>query len=183
MSQRLLPLALFRGHWKVLSDYRETRTLGDFITRGVVYGGPLLLAAAMWWFDGSFSAPGSLLAGVALLAGGFLSAFTHLSTLRLKLTDRQKDWDSAERLDRDALDETATHLLMAAYTAGVTAALLVIAMNFTPSGQSVVGVFAAVIAATSSFLILLFLVAIPRLYGAYVSINGVRRELSGMHRG
>lgn len=87
MLDRLNPAALIRGQWKTLSDYRNPEvTRGDRVARAIVYLGPLTVGFLVWKIDGRISSPGPLLAGVALLTGGLLSTFTHLSTLRLKLT-------------------------------------------------------------------------------------------------
>lgn len=184
MLDRLNPAALVRGQWKSLSDYRNPRVAhGDVVARAIVYIGPLAVGLLVWLIDGRISAPGPLLAGVALLTGGLLSTFTHLSTLRLKLTERAEQWQDAERLDRDAMDESATHLLVAAYASAITAALLVVGMNVTEPNQPLVGIFAIATSVAATFVLINFLMVIPRLYGAYVSINSVRSELSGQHSG
>src|SRR3546814_17289338 len=86
-------------------------------------------------FGGTLAAPGALLSGVALLAGGFLAAFAQLSNLRIKLTERMRDLPDADRIDRDALDETASHLLVSSYLSAVTAVILVLGMNFGTNAQ------------------------------------------------
>ncbi|MGM1030614.1 MAG: hypothetical protein ACQEWM_12220 [Actinomycetota bacterium] len=183
MFDRLIPTQLFRGHWKALSDYRSPTPVGDKVTRGVIIGVPLLAGVAVVALDGSLSAPGALLSGVALLAGGFLAAFAQITNLRFKLTERMRDFPDAERVDRDALDETASHLLVAAYLSGLTALLLVLAMNFGTNALGAVnGGWAGVVVAPATYVLLTFLIALPRLYSAYVTFNAVRPELSGTHR-
>ena len=119
------------------------------------------------------------MAGVALLAGSFLAAFGQISTLRLRLSDRE-----VEQTDRDALDETAAHLLVASFLSGVTALFIVMGMNFGVNAMgAVTGVWAGLIVGPAAYVLLVFIIAVPRLYVAYVNINNVRDELSGAHRG
>ena len=183
MSSRFVPVALFRGHWKGLSDYRHDSPVADRLTRLLIVALPLSAAAAIWVFGGRLTSPGALLSGVALLTGGFLAAFGQISTLRLRLTDRRADYEMVEQIDRDALDETAAHLLMASFMSALTALTLVLGMNFALCADGTLkGFWAAAAVALSSYVLLIFMIAIPRLYVAYVNINSVRAELSGTHR-
>lgn len=151
--------------------------------RIVALGAGGLVAA----FDVPLVASAPLLAAIALLAGGMLTAFTHLSTLRKAYTDRMEAWGEAERVQRDYLDETAAHLLTGSYTAAWCAASLVVAMNtaapLVPGGPAVPhGLCASVPVALATYLFLIFIVAIPRMYVAYVELNDVRNELAGTHK-
>lgn len=180
MLDRIIPTSLFRGHWKGLSDYRGSTPKPDTLTRLFIVGAPVAAGVFMLISGGKLSAPSALLSAVALFSGGLLASFGQLSTLRLKLTDRTEDNQFSERIDRDFLDETAAHLLVAAYSAAVSAALLVMAMSFgsDPDGR-IGGAWAAVITATTTYVFVVFIIALPRLYVAYTRINKVRRELSG----
>ena len=181
-DSRFNPTALLRGHAKGLSDYRdEGRPLPASGTRWTMRGLAIASGAAIGIFDAPLNSAGPMLAAVALMAGGLLTAFTHLSTLRKSYTDRSATWDQADRMDRDFLDETAAHLLTGSYVAAWCAAALVVGMNFSAGGQPR-GWFAAVPVALATYLFLIFIVAIPRLYYAYVHLNSVRSELSGTHR-
>jgi hypothetical protein len=142
---------------------------------------PLAVFLVMFFKDGKLASPAALLTGVSLLAGGMLSSFTHLSTLRLKITE----WDGAGgpsrfEVEREMLDETAAHLLTGSLFCAFDAASLVIGMNFslTKTGH-LYGFWAALSAGVSSYILLIFVFVIPRLYSAYVEINGVGRDLSG----
>lgn len=184
MVYRLFPVELFRGHWKALSDYRAVKPVPDRLTRAVLIVVPLCGGGCMILFGGTLAAPGALLSGVALLAGGFLAAFAQISNLRIKLTERMRDLPDAEQIDRDALDETASHLLVSSYLSAVTAVILVLGMNFGTNAQGAVqGVWGALVVAPAVYVLLTFLVSIPRLYSAYATYNSVRPELSGTHRG
>jgi len=183
MLGRFSPLDLFRGHFRGLSDYREVRTTPDHLAQlsFVILPAAAGVCTLIW---GKLAAPGPLLTGIALLAGGFLSAFTHLSTLRLRLTERQETWGDSERFDRDSIDETAAHLLAASYLSGITALLLVVGMNTTNDANgAVTGLWAGLAVASASYVFLLFVVALPKFYRAYLNINSVRPAMSGSHSG
>ena len=183
MSSRFIPIEVFRGHWKGLSDYRSKKPVADNLTRAGLIALPVAAGISIIVFDGSLAAPGSLLAGVALLAGGFLASFGQISSLRLRLTDRAIDYKDVEQVDRDALDETAAHLLVASFMSALTALSLVLGMNLGADAKGAVGgVWAAIAVALATHVLLVFIIAVPRLYTAYVNINRVRPELSGTHR-
>lgn len=185
MSSRFVAVELFRGHWKGLSDYRQKNPVADRWTRSTLIALPLLAGGAMFIPGAQLAAPGAILAGVALLAGSFLAAWGQVASLRLRLTERAADFKTAQQVDRDALDETAAHLLVASVLSGCTALVLVLAMNLAanPATGAVSGPLAAVAVALASYVLLVFLIAVPRLYTAYVNIHKVRPELSGTHRG
>jgi hypothetical protein len=184
MFERLLPTSVFRAHWKGLSFYRDDVIRADVVTRSVLVVAPITVGVGMWWLNGRLLAPTAILAGLALLAGGLVAAFGQLSTLRLRLTERMSDESDGQRTDRDFLDETAAHLLAAAYGAAVTAAVLVAGMNFAlDTDGALVGPWAAVATAMASWVVLVFLIAIPRMYEAYAGLNKVRDALNGTHRG
>jgi uncharacterized membrane protein len=133
-------------------------------------------------------AAGSLLAGCALLSGATLSAFSAISTLRLRLTDRIDD----ESLDmtRDALDESVAHILMVSLLTIVDSVVIVIGLNAAPSinaaglpSGGIQGWLAAVAIGISAYVAILFMITLPRLYYAYVKIQKVPKKMSGFSQG
>ncbi|MFS0701967.1 hypothetical protein AB6N24_18520 [Cellulomonas sp. 179-A 4D5 NHS] len=186
MFDRLLPTDIFRAHWKALSDYRGATTVPDYPTRAVLLGAPLLATALSFKFGFELRLPEGALAALALLAGGFLTAFTHLSSVRLRLTEREPAWGDAERFDRDAIDETCAHLLVAAYMSGVATGWLLLGMNFGAGAGTgddmIVGFWAAIEAGLLVYVVVLFLITLPRLYQAYLTYAHVRDALNGAHR-
>lgn len=184
MLDRLIPITVFRAHWKALSDYRSPgKPRPDWVTRAVVLGLPAVVVVLSFRAGLELRSPEGLLAALALLAGGFLTAFTHLSSVRMRLADREEVWGEAERVDRDSIDETSAHLLAASYLSGVAAALLVLGFNFggTEDGN-IGGVWAALASGAMTYVLLLFLVTLPRLYNAYALYANVRHELNGTHK-
>ncbi|MGI9149857.1 MAG: hypothetical protein ACR2IK_25485 [Chloroflexota bacterium] len=143
---------------------------------------PLALVVASLWWHWKLRSPDALLAGVALLAGSLLAAFGQVASWRERLRDAYRDYEPppAAVIRQDAIDETATHLLLAAYLSGAEALLIVIGSNVSVDHEgNLTGILAAACIALGAYLMLLFLIAVPRLYDGYVEVNAVRRELSG----
>ncbi|WP_434769959.1 hypothetical protein [Curtobacterium flaccumfaciens] len=181
--QRFSFLSLIRGHFKALRDRdRPSRR----IAWGVIialYGLPIAIGVASSVTQNArLESPATILTALALLAGAFLTSFTHMSTLRGKLSDRQGDHEDTERPDRNMIDEAATHLLMGAFASISTVILIVVAMN-AQHGDVLLGWAAALIIGACSWVALLLLISLPRLYNAYVEVNRVPNELSGSFKG
>ncbi|MGB3482967.1 MAG: hypothetical protein WBB07_12225 [Mycobacterium sp.] len=150
----------------------------------VLYGVPLVLLISAWVWDWHLSAPMPLLTAVSLLAGGTLSAFGSLSTLRLKLTERS-DTRDGKNVYRDSLDESVAHLFMIALACVVDAAILVIGLNVsrgepnTPLQDAVVCAPAWLAIGVTAYIFLAFVMVLPRLYWAYTRMNRVSPQLDG----
>lgn len=182
--QRFFPLSLFLGQWKVLSDYRNEVTKPEWVSRSIVFGGPLVLFIVLLLVRTTVPDIGGVIAGTTILAGTLLAAFGQLSSWRVQLNKFAEQTGSYDQLERDSLDETVTHLLAAAYTSGVGAILLVLASNFGSTGadgESVGGLFLWAGLSFASHAGLTFLIAVPRLYYAYASLSEVRKELSDVY--
>ena len=97
---------VLRGHWKGLSNGARDGHHPDWLAR-IILATPAGLFVVIWGLKGSFAAPTPILAAVALLAGGMLTAFTHLSTLRMKITELVDEAED-ERfvVEREMIDET-----------------------------------------------------------------------------
>ncbi|MFF9023800.1 hypothetical protein [Streptomyces eurythermus] len=183
MSERFNVVPVFRGHWKGLTDGRYMTRRADVMARLSLLL-PVAVFGLMLWRGGRLAAPAALLTGVALMAGGMLSAFTHLSTLRLKITDWENPGTASRfEVERDMLDETAAHLLTGSLICALNAAALVVGMNVsvTKTGH-LHGFWAAAAAGLSSYVLIVFIFVIPRLYSAYVQMNNVSGELNGFDR-
>ncbi|MET8807206.1 hypothetical protein [Streptomyces sp. NPDC004546] len=180
MFSRFNFIPVLRGHWKGLTDGRYTPPRPDISARLATLV-PIGVFVLMWLRQGRLSTPGALLTGVSLLAGGMLSAFTHLSTLRLKV----KEWVGSSEVSRyevekGMLDETAAHLLTGSLLCALDAASLVIGMNVSVTKDGhLYGFWAAFAAAISSYVLIIFLFLVPRLYSAYVEMNDVSPNLNG----
>jgi len=189
MAHRLWPAPLFRGHWKSLADVKTKRTRADWFSRAVLLGTVALLPVG-WLAGWSVQAPVPILSGVALLGGALIGSFGQINTLRLKMTDRRGDTDPTTKIERDSVDESAAHLLTAAFMCGVSAALLTLGINLSPDltdealrgSPAVHGFWAAASIAAVSYTFVTFLIAVPRLYQAYVSVNDPSDEVSGYSR-
>lgn len=183
MFSRFNFIPVLRGHWKGLTDGRYTPPRPDVIARLALLV-PIAIFVFMWHRGGRLATPAALLTGISLLAGGMLSAFTHLSTLRLKI----KEWvgnseASRYEVEKGMLDETAAHLLTGSLLCALDAASLVIGMNVSVTKDGhVYGFWAALAAAISSYILIIFILLVPRLYSAYVGMNDVSPDLDGFQK-
>lgn len=178
---RLFPIALIRGHFKslFLNEAWGARILLILAVHGV----PLAVGAWSWFhgLDSKVLAP--TLTAMSLLAGGALSAFSHLSTLRLRLTERQDVTKKSEKPDRRMFDESATHLLSCAVGAMVSAASLVCAIVLVGNSPCIRQYGAAWLGWIASLTFTLFWISVPRIYLAYVNLNSVESSINGTHHG
>ncbi|WP_091101164.1 hypothetical protein [Micromonospora citrea] len=186
MLSRFNIVPVLRGHWKGLSDGRYRTYRPDWVARCIL-AAPVGVFVLMLWSGTGLAAPTPLLTAVALLAGGMLSTFTHLSTLRLKLTEWLEKFDDGEDarfvVERESLDETAAHLLAGSLVCAIDAAVLVVGMNVSTSDRGALeGIWAALGGGLSSYILLVFIMVMPRMYSAYVEINSVSTKLSGFSK-
>lgn len=188
MLERFDPRPLFRAHVKALSEdefdaqTRESHTRPNWIVRAVLIVGDLVLGVLAWQLSWKLAAPTAILTGVALLAGGLIASFGQISTLRLKLTESTTYPRHLAAPRQAALDETVAHLLLAAYLCAIDAVVLVVGLNIAQPGEPLTGPIAVLAIMVSAYVVLLFLISVPRLYVAYVEINDVSDDLSGLHR-
>ena len=184
MSPRFSPVPLFFGHWKTLSvPAPNLKVKGDVVSRIVLLGAPVALTVLAFVGSWDLKTPSAVLGGTSLLAGGLLAAFGQIAAWRARVSDQLGDYELSDKqiLRLDSIDETASHLLVAAYLAGVEALLIVLGLNASADKLgNVTGVLAALSFGVGSYLALLFLLTVPRLYAAYVDVYSVRRELSGL---
>ncbi|MUL66997.1 hypothetical protein BOO86_21155 [Mycobacterium sp. CBMA 234] len=175
---------LFRGQFKSLKLVSRPGRPYDIVAIAVLYGVPAALLTLSFKLDWHLSAPIPLLTAVSLLAGGTLSAFSSLSSLRLKLTEWSDNHDGKD-VYRDSLDESVAHLFMIALACVVDAAMLVVGLNvsrgepLTPLADAVVGVTAYFAIAITAYIFLAFVMVLPRLYWAYTRMNRVSPQLDG----
>lgn len=158
----------------------------DWLTFVLLYGGAISLAAIGFFRDWQITAAESLLSGAALLTGGLLAALAQVASWRDRLTARQSENKRAEVAKRDSLDECVAHIVMAIYAAVVVTVLLAIAANIlggaAPEGGHPPkldrGLSTAIIG-SSTYLTLLLLVVLPRLWHTYADQNNVPARMGG----
>lgn len=185
MSERFNPMPLLRGHWRGLTvDGPDGTTVSakDVIARAVFFLVPVVLMVIAYLDHWHLKATGPLLSGVALLAGGLLASFGQLTGFRQRLFESMAFEGDGEATDRNMVDETVAHLLLAAFLCGVDAIILVVALNTSKDGSTVGGPVATLAIGVSAYIALLFLVAVPRLYIAYATYNKISSHISGTHR-
>lgn len=175
--------ALLRAQLKV-TRFRSRNT---FIYWAKIVAMVLVLAAIVVCslvFGWTIQSSDGLIAGIAIFAGGFLTAFTHLSGVRRTLDARQPQQGAAESPERDLVDISITRLLGATLVSAATAAVLVVGTSVATDDQGrVVGAFAAATWAGSALSLVLFFSAVPALYSAYVQMNSVDPGLDGSRKG
>lgn len=166
-------LPVVRVHWRSLSGPSG----GDWVSRAIFLA-VLAVPAAAIWTNFRFVAAPSVLAAVALLAGALMGAFTHLSTLRLKVTDLG---EAVSQRVRNQIDESAAHLLTAALLCALDALVLAVMLNLPL--DAIESRFAAIPSAIAAYLtvyiFLLFVVVVRRMYAAYVDLNQVDDAYDG----
>lgn len=171
--------ALIRGQFKV-TRFRSQSRLAYWAKLVVLALGLVGLFAASIAWDWKIVSADGLLAGIAILAGGFLAAFTHLSGVRQTLDARQKQSGAAEAPERDLVDVAVTRLLGATLVSVVTSAVLVIGASVsTDKHGHVTGLWAAATWTGSALSMVLFIAAVGVLYSAYVQMNRVDPDLDG----
>lgn len=172
-------MPLFYGHARTLASQAGP----DRVARGALWGLPIAIGIVAYVCEWRFTAPSALLTGAALLMSGFLTTAGALSTFRLKLTDRDETHRDAQSAKRN-LDEAVPQVLVAALGCLTSAVLIILAMNF-PLGEDTAAInrgFSAAVATSLSFVALLFIATIIRLYAAYIQVNRVSDDLNGFVR-
>ena len=181
---RFNPIALLVGHWRGLSNVDNNGDYigGDILSRSLLLAASAGAGAAVWFWDVSFSAPAAILSGFALLSGVLLSVFAQLASMRVRLTD-SADESKRRRVLKDSLDESVSHVLLAALLGLLASAAIVISMAVedpTPPAQpQICGPWAIMVAVLGVYEMLLLFILIPRLYSAYTRANDVAPEIDG----
>ena len=178
-------LPILRGHWRGLTnDLSDGTTIPDWPVRialGSVSGVVLVCSYVLGW---QIASPTATLSAMALLSAGLLGVFTQLSSLRIRLTDRPDEaWLDVER---DGIDEAVAHVLLAFLLCISSGALLVAGMNlvawYRPGTPELDRWWSGPVLAIGAYILMTFLILVPKLYSAYTEMNSVRNELNGFHR-
>lgn len=155
MTDRFSVTSVLRAHWKGLSKPSEEghRPEPDRIARLVLALVPLLTGIATFGLGVKLSSPpGTLVAALSLLTGTLLTVFAQLSTLRLKLTEWFEKDDVGSRGDKDAIDESVAHVLVAALLSLVATVVTVAGIVLEDSQSPVLqGIVAAVVIALITY--------------------------------
>lgn len=183
MGGRLSLGPVLRAHWKGLSnDTADGRTVPDWWSRAW-----LILPSFVILFWGiidswTLPAPAPLLSALALLSGGILAVFAQMLTLRSKLTERSDLSNLA--VMKDGIDEAVSHLLIALLICILTSATIVVGLNVSTVApdDTLARPWSAFALSATWYLLVLFLILIPKLYSSYTNINEVRDELNGFYR-
>jgi len=123
-----------------------------------------------------------LLATAGILAAGLFMAFTQVAAWRDRYTERLELREASELPQRYSLDETVAHILMATYASLGLAVSVLVSANFANKEGALVGLGAALTIALGSYLFLLMLIILPKLYTAYAVTHSVSDDMSGLYR-
>lgn len=182
-SNRFTARYIWRGHLKGLKnrDFHTDTPVGvpDTLSRVVLYALPVIAGVVCFWSDATVAAVDGLLAAAGILASGLFMAFTQVASWRDRYTERLAKRESAERPQRYALDETVPHILMAAYACFVLALVVLVGANFADDQGRLVGVFSALTVVVGVYVLLLMMIIMPKLYGAYIAMHKVDADISG----
>ncbi|WP_139812254.1 hypothetical protein [Prescottella equi] len=173
---------VINAHWKGLSKPARDGEAPepDKVARLVLVLAPLMAGITMFGFQVQLTSPAIIVAALSLLTGALLTVFTQLSTLRLKLTEWYDRDDVDRRPDKDSIDESVAHVLVAALVSISATIVAVFAIALGDEGAPALrGVVAAITVALITYVLLLLIMLIPRLYGAYASVHDVADELNG----
>jgi hypothetical protein len=140
----------------------------DIAARLFLYVAPATVAAISFWQEWRLTDPGSLSGASALIAGILFAAFTQLATLRERLEDRG---EAISANTRKHFRETAAHLMIGALAAATEAALLVVASGSRNHPDDKLAELPTAIAlGVGAFIFLLFVMAVRRMYSAYIRV-------------
>lgn len=147
----------------------------DVWTRAVLVGVPTAGAAVAIWQEWIVTVPQDLLAGIALLIGAELAAFSQLAAWRERLNQRNL---GKEIVRRRALDEAVAHVLVSTLAATVAAGLLVAISVIDPgkNPREIVEVsvraMSGLILGLLAYLALTLWIVVNLLWDAYQDANG-----------
>lgn len=184
-SNRFSARHIWNGHMKGLRnrDFNKADTppsAADVFARIILYGVPVVLGALALWRGATVAAIDGLLAAAGLLAGALFMAFTQVAAWRDRYTERMDHWEDAERPQRYSLDEAVAHILMATYACFVLAVVTLVGANFTDKDGNLTGIFAALVVTIGTYLLLLLLIIVPKLYASYAVTHRVTKDMSGL---
>ena len=182
MSDRFDVVPIWRGHWRGLSMRQGRTTRSDDLARAVtiaVPGGVFLLVGALNWELPDATAAAIIAAG-GLITAGSVTAFAQLAAWRSRLTERQSDYDEADRPLRQMIDESVSHILLVVIES--VAVVLVAALSTAGMPKSLTVIASAVTMALLAHIALLFVVLASQLYSAYTQINRVDDSVNGFYR-
>lgn len=177
--ERLNPLLVLRAHWRSLQVRTQTSRSSDRVAKGILAGSLVVVTVVAWLADLHLVNPGSLGATLGLLSAGLLAAFAQLASIRSRYERPDDDYDP-DLLTREMLDEAIAHILTAVLLAATLALVIVIAMNVGSDGSSLNRWFSSVVAGIGTYLFLLFVMTVRKLFGAYAISNDL--DLTGTDR-
>lgn len=167
MTDRFSARTLFCDHFKFLCKSHDSTSQFDYIAVILQVLIPLVTTVLMLLL-GEIENIGFWFTGVSLLTTGLMASFTYLAGLRLRFTERERDFGSSDHWSRIHLDETIAHVLVGCYISAITSVILVVeSILWSP----IPGYAAFIPTFLTSYLMMLVVLIIPRLYDANLQAN------------
>jgi hypothetical protein len=185
VSNRFSARHIWNAHLKGLRNRNFNRpdmspSAADILARAVLYLVPIKLGVLAHFWGATIAAVDGLLAAAGLLAGGLFMAFTQVAAWRDRYTDRMDRFEDAERPQRYSLDEAVAHILMATYGCFALVVITLVGANFSDKQGHLTGLFSALDIGVGSYILLLMLIILPKLYTSYAVTHRVGKDMSGL---
>jgi len=173
---RLNPINVFRAHWHSLEHRTNQSTRKDLGTRAVLLALPAVVGGLIVMAGHELESAGTFVSALSLFSAGLLAAFAQIANIRAKYPTPDGDYDP-DVLTRAMLDEAVALILVAALVSVTTAAAVLVGLNLGATdaqGAAVIPTWlSAPIAAACTYLLLMFIMTIRKLYGAYTKAHDV----------
>ncbi|WBC12963.1 hypothetical protein O7600_17465 [Micromonospora sp. WMMA1998] len=139
----------------------------DWAARSIVVLVPVVVGVLSYLRGWRLTDPSAISGASALIAGIMFGAFTQLAAFRDRIEGR-RPFDATTRRH---FRETAAHLMAGALASALEAAVLVVASGIRPNPDAKLDrVATCVVLALGSYVLVLFIMAIRRMYSAYLRV-------------
>lgn len=119
MLDRFNPRSLLEGVLTGLRDRSRDDERPDIFARLVLFGTPVVVAAALIWTQTLINEPEVVLAAAALLVGALLAGFSQVATWRERILERHR---SVDRNRVKSLNEAGALILMSIHVSVLASA-------------------------------------------------------------
>ncbi|MGC4903056.1 hypothetical protein ACLQ2Y_27465 [Micromonospora echinospora] len=155
---------LIRDHFRSM---QLPNSAPDWTARSIVVLVPVAVGVLSYLKEWRLTDPSAISGASALIAGIMFGAFTQLAAFRDRIEGR-RPFDATTRRH---FRETAAHLMAGALASALEAAVLVIASGIRPNPDAKLDrIPTCVVLGLGSYVLVLFIMAIRRMYSAYLRV-------------
>ncbi|MEV0944558.1 hypothetical protein AB0I90_29860 [Micromonospora wenchangensis] len=155
---------LIRDHFRSM---QRPDSSPDWSARLIVVVVPLAVGVASYLMEWRLTDPSAISGASALIAGIMFGAFTQLAAFRDRIEGRRPFDATTKRHFR----ETAAHLMAGALASALEAAVLVVASGIRPNPDAKLDrIPTCIVLALGCYVLILFIMAIRRMYSAYLRV-------------